>query len=110
MNKKLNKSLRTITIVMLWLVLIVACLRAYNLYDYNKEHPQERYEWSSWGTPPEEFVIKNTMMKAVRVTVLWGILIAIIWEVLLYFDDPDKHFITWLYNKVKPLLDKIEDD
>ena len=37
-----------------------------------------------------------------------GILIAIIWEVLLYFNDPEKHFATYLYEKAKPLLKKME--
>ena len=114
MNKKLNKTLRTITIVVLWLVLIVASLRAYNLYSYNKLHPQDRYEWNSWESPPEEFIIKREMMKAAKNMILIGILIAIIWEGLLYFDDPDKHFITYISNKIGPKLkklgDKLEDD
>ena len=114
MNKKLNKSLRTVCIIALWLVLIVASLRAYNLYSYNKVHPQDRYEWSSLGSPPEEFIIKQEMMKATRNMILIGILFAIIWEVLLYFDDPDKHFVTYVSKKVGPklkkLTDKLEDD
>ena len=57
MNKKLNKSLRLVCVIALWLVLIVACLRAYNLYQYDKVHPQKEYSWSSWSLPPEEFTI-----------------------------------------------------
>ena len=109
MNKKLNKSLRLVCIIALWLVLIVACLRAYNLYSYNKIHPQKEYTWSSFEAPPEEFIIKNELMKSTRSIILWGILIAVVWEVLLYFNDPKKHFITYLYRKAKPLMDKFED-
>lgn len=108
MNKKLNKSLRLVCIILLWIVLIVACIRAWNLYQYNKEHPQDRYEWNSLQGPPEEFIIKNSMMVSTRRTVMLGILIAIVWEVLLYFDDPKKHFITYWYHKFKPLLKKME--
>ncbi len=107
MNKKLNKSLRVVCVVLLWLVLIVACLRAYNLYQYNKVHPQNRYEWNSLWSPPEEFIIKSEMMKATKNMILLGILIAIIWEGLLYFDDPEKHFVTYWYRKAKPTLKKI---
>ena len=110
MNKKLNKSLRLVCIIALWLVLIVACLRAYNLYQYNKVHPQKEYSWVSWEGPPEEFIIKNEMMKSIKTMFLLGVLIAMIWEVLLYFDDPEKHFVTYWYRKLKPLLDKVEDD
>ncbi len=114
MNKKLNKSLRTICVIALWLVLIVASLRAYNLYTYNKLHPQNTYEWVLWGDPPEEFIIKSEMMKATKNMILIGILIAIIWEGLLYFGDPNKHFITYIIKKVVPKLeklgDKLEDD
>ncbi len=109
MNKKLNKSLRLVCIIALWLVLIVACLRVYNLYQYNKVHPQDRYEWSSLEAPPEEFIIKSEMMEASRRTVLLGILIAVIWEVLLYFNDPKKHFITYLKEKIEPILEKAGD-
>ncbi len=94
---------------MLWVVLLVACLRAWNLYQYNKVHPQDRYEWSSMESPPEEYIIKTEMMKSVRRTVILGILIAIGWEVLLYFNDPKKHFVTYLYKKAKPILTKLED-
>ncbi len=109
MNKKLNKSLRTVCIIALWLVLIVASLRAYNLYSYNKVHPQDRYEWGSLDSPPEEFIIKSEMMKATKNMILIGILVAIIWEVLLYFDDPKKHFTTYWYKKLKPIIEKIGD-
>ncbi len=114
MNKKLNKSLRLVCVILLWLVLIVACLRAYNLYQYNKVHPQKEYRWTSWGSPPEEFVVKKEMMKATRNTIMIGVLIAVIWEVLLYFNDPKKHFITYLNDKIGPkikkITDKLEDD
>ena len=110
MNKKLNKSLRTLCIIALWLVLIVAGLRAYNLYQYNRLHPQSKYEWASYELPPEEFIIKSELMKATKNTMLLGILIAIKWEVLLFFNDPEKHFVTYLYRKVKPLLEKMEDE
>ncbi len=114
MNKKLNKSLRMVCIIALWLVLIVACLRTWNLYQYNKLHPQDRYEWTSWESPPEEFIIKSEMMKATKNMILIGILVAIIWEVLLYFDDPKKHFITYISKKIGPKLEKLgenlEDD
>ncbi len=109
MNKKLNKSLRLVCIIALWIVLIVACLRAYNLYSYNKVHPQKEYRWSSLDSPPEEFVIKSEMMDAARRTVLLGILIAIVWEVLLYFNDPPKHFFTYLKKKLGPIMKKVED-
>ncbi len=109
MNKKLNKTLRVLCIIALWLVLIVACLRAYNLYQYNKLHPQKEYEWGSFEAPPEEFVIKNELMKSTRNMIVLGVLIAIIWEVLLFFDDPEKHFATYLYRKANPILEKIDD-
>ena len=110
MNKKLNKSLRMVCIIALWLVLIVACLRAYNLYQYNKVHPQDIYEWNQLEGPPEEFIIKREMMKATKNMILIGILVAIIWEVLLYFDHPDKHFITYCYRKARPPIKKIWDN
>ncbi len=110
MNKKLNKSLRLVCVIAIWIVLIVACLRVYNLYSYNKVHPQKEYEWSSLQGPPEEFIIKSEMMEAARRTVILGILIAIIWEALIYFNDPGKHFVTYLYRKIKPILGGLEDD
>ena len=109
MNKKLNKSLRLVCIIAIWLVLIVACLRVWNLYSYNKLHPQNRYEWSSLEVPPEEFIIKSEMMQAAKNTVMLGILIAIIWEGLLYFNDPQKHFVTYIIKKVGPKLEKLGD-
>ena len=110
MNKKLNKSLRVVCIITLWVVLVVACFKVYELYQYNKLHPQDRYEWASFQAPPKEFIIKRDMMNDSRNTVILGVLIAIVWEVLLYFNDPKKHFVTYLYGKVKPLLKKIEDN
>ncbi len=109
MNKKLNKLLRALCIVALWIVLIVSCFKAYDLYQYNNLHPQKEYSWNSFDSPPEEYIIKMDMMKSVRGMVLWGILIAIIWEVLLYFNDPGKHFFTYLWRKAKPILDKMGD-
>ena len=118
MNKKLNKYLRLACVIALWLVLIVACLRAYNLYQYNKLHPQNEYSWTindpfSSG-PPEEYIIKMEMMEATRNMILIGVLFAIIWEVLLFFDDPEKHFATYWYRKTRPVIEKIgsklEDD
>ena len=50
------------------------------------------------------------MMKGTKRTIILGALIAVIWDVLLYFNDPNNHFVTYLYRKAKPLLDKIEDD
>ncbi len=110
MNTKLNKSLRILCIVSLWIVLIVSCFKAYDLYQYNNLHPQKEYSWNSLESPPEEYIIKMDMMKSVRGMVLLGILIAIIWEVLLYFNDPKNHFFTYLYGKAKPFLDKLEDE
>ena len=110
MNNKLNKILRTITIVMLWLVLIVAMFKAWDLYQYNKLHPQQEYSWSSMEAPPEEVIIKSNLMKSTKNMILLGILLAIIWEVLLYFNDPEVHFITPIIKKIKPMIEKIEDD
>ncbi len=114
MNKKLNKLLRALCIVALWIVLIVACFKAYNLYEYNKLHPENEYRWNSLEAPPEEYVMKKDMMKSTKNTINLGILIAIIWEVLLYFNDPKNHFFTYLYKKAKPILekwgDKLEDE
>ncbi len=107
MNKKLNKTLRTLCIVSLWIVLIVASYKAYNLYEYNKLYPQKEYTWSSFEGPPKEFTIKNDMMKSIKNTIQLGILIAIIWEVLLYFNNPEGHFITYLNKKLKPIMDKL---
>ncbi|KKM71227.1 hypothetical protein LCGC14_1432800 [marine sediment metagenome] len=109
MNKKLNKSLRLVCIIALWVVLIVASYKAYNLYQYNKLHPQKQYEWNSLGGPPEEFIIKKDMMQSTRLTIVLGILVAVIWEVLLYFNDPKKHFATYLINKIEPLMGKVDD-
>ena len=109
MNKKLNKSLRAVCILALWVVLIVACMRAYNLYQYNKLHPQKEYSWNSFGSPPEEYVIKKEMMNGARNIIMLGVVIAIIWEVLLYFDDPKSHFVTYINKKIKPTLEKIGD-
>lgn len=110
MNKKLNKSLRILTILILWGILILASYKAYGLYQYNKLHPQKEYSWQSFELPPEEFVIKNDMMKSTKNVVLLGMLVAIIWEVLLYFDDPEKHFITGVWEKVKPIMKKVGDN
>ncbi len=110
MNKKLNKSLRTLCIITLWVVLIVACYKAYGLYEYNKLHPQQEYSWASFEVPPGEYIIKRDMMKSTRNIILLGILVAIIWEVLLYFDDPKKHFVTYLIDKAKPIMDKINKE
>ncbi len=114
MNKKLNKILRSLCILALWLVLITASYRAYSLYQYDRLHPQKEYTWSSFEGPPLEFTTKQEMMLATKTPILWGILIAIIWEVLLYFDDPKKHFITYLGKKFGPTFEKwdskLEDD
>ena len=109
MNKKLNKSLRILCIIALWVVLIVASFKAYDLYQYNKLHPQKQYEWNSIGGPPQEFIIKKDMMQSTRRTIILGVLFAMMWEVLLYFDDPKKHFVTYLINKVEPFMDKVSD-
>ncbi len=110
MNKKLNKWLRLVCIIALWSVLIVASFRAYNLYQYNKLHPQNEYSWNPLYGPPQEFIIKSEMMNETKNIILWGILIAVIWEGLLYFNDPKKHFLTYCYRKLKPIMKKIESE
>ncbi len=106
MNKKLNKSLRTVCIIVLWLVLIVAAYSAYNLYQYNRLHPNNKYEWNEWEGPPEEYIIKTKMMRDSKNIIILGVVLAIIWEVLLYVDDPEKHFITYWNNKLKEMNDE----
>ena len=114
MNKKILKIGMNCCIIAMWIVIIIGIYQAVGIYNYFQEHPQKEFEWSRLEAPPQELLIKSSMINAAKMTIWIGMLFAAIFYTLDYFRDKENHFVTYLIEKVGPafekLGDKLEDD
>ena len=88
------------------LVLIVAVMSFFNLYNYQAEHPEVEYQAAVYSELPQEAQVKMKMINEVRTYLLWGVALAVAFMVLEYYQDPKDHWATTLMKKFR----EVEDD
>ena len=110
MKKKILKIGMNICIVFMWIIIIIGVYQAVNIYKYFQEYPQKEFKWRTYESPPQELLIKSSMINEAKRTIWIGLLFAAIFYTLDYFRDKENHFVTMIHRKIKPYLDKIEDD
>ena len=110
MKKKLLKIGMNICIVLMWIVIIIGIYQAVEIYNYFQEYPQKEFEWAPHEQPPQELLIKISMINAAKRTIWIGLLFATIFYTLAYLRDKENHFVTFLRNKIGPFLKNLEDD
>lgn len=101
---KLATLLKHMFKVGFFISLIFLILQGYKAWLYFDTHPQKSYEWDRFnGQPPQELqdkiILYNTGAQIVYICLLFYVAI----EVSSYFEDKNKHWVTWLVRKYKEI-------
>ena len=110
LKKKYLKFCRVIVVITLWVIVISGGFNYYNYYNYWKDHPQKEYYIGYEKIYPEELEIKIELQNKVVTNVYFSLLFVLIYFVLDYFYNPEKHFYTIYIKKWIKKLGNLEDD
>ena len=84
------------------------------MYKHYQEYPTTEFEWDIVQAMPDELKVKMDMYNQLKNTILIAIGFTLLWNIFLYFENPEDHFFTSLKNKygpaIKKQLDKLEDE
>lgn len=96
--------------------LIFSIIQGYKIYKYFEIYPETEYIWHSYKNVPQEATIKIQMINSCKSFVWLGLMFYILFEICLFMQDRDKHWITYYNNKFKisdkfkKISDKLEDE
>ena len=109
MKKKAFIWLRRGTLLIIWAFVIYSSYLGYNMYKHYQEFPTTEFKWDLLQSMPKELEIKMDMYNQLKNTILIAIGFTLLWNVFLYFENPEDHFFTTFRKKLEPMVKKLDD-